>query len=249
MANVPIILGVARPAKRVAGKKKGSGAGNTGSASSSKPLSAEERAKVFERDDFTCKCCGFKSKKYQEVLFLNGDTTDKSGKNLATVCIFCHQCFHLDQVSIMRSGVLLWLPEIKQARLHHIARAIYVARISQGPAADAARKSLDALMERREEVKRRIGIDDPYILSMVLRDYLSPGAYKARRKKLEGIRLFPLDRRIIREAELEFNQFPQILAYWRSKDGPFGGKTPNNWISIYQNLAREYEEIQGKNAA
>ena len=136
----------------------------------------------------------------------------------------------------MRSGVLIWLPEIEQHELHHIARSIYVARISQGPVAEAARKSLDVIMSRREEAKKRISTDDPYILSTLLRDYLGTKSYNQRMSKLNGVRLFPLDRRIIKEADLEFNQFPQILAYWRSKDGPFGGKAPPQWISIYQDF-------------
>lgn len=100
--------------------------------------------------------------------------------------------------------------------------------------ADAARKTLDILMARREEVKSRLGTDDPFILSSVLQDYLGDKHYYFRDKKLNGVKLFPLDRRIIKEADLEFNQFPQILAYWRSKNGPFGGKTPPQWISIYK---------------
>ena len=196
----------------------------------------ELKKKIFERDDYTCVCCGFKAKKYQEILFYNQNDQDFTESNLATCCIFCLQCFDLEKVSEMRSGVLIWLPEVEQAKLHHIARAIYVARISQGPAADAARKVLDILMQRRKIVKERIGTDDPYILATVLRDFLGPGHYKNRKDKLEGVRLFPLDRRIIKESDLEFNQFPQILAYWRSKDGPFGGKPPPQWISIYQKL-------------
>ena len=139
----------------------------------------------------------------------------------------------------MRSGILIWLPEIPQAELHHIARALYVARISQGPMADAARRALETLTKRREDVKSRLGTDDPYILASVLRDYISNGAYNNRAAKLDGIRLFPQDRRIIREADLEFNQFPQILAYWRSKDGPFGGKLPKNWVDVYRGLELE----------
>ena len=138
----------------------------------------------------------------------------------------------------MRSGMLIWLPEIAQADLHHIARAIYVARISQGPVAEASRAALDAIMARRNEAKRRISTDDPSILSTVLRDYMGAGHYQRRAKKLEGLRLFPLDRRIIKEADLEFNQFPQILAFWRSKDGPFGGKVPTQWISIYHDVVK-----------
>tara|TARA_B100001989_G_C24541461_1_gene467829 strand:- start:1634 stop:2347 length:714 start_codon:yes stop_codon:yes gene_type:complete len=224
---------------RLSGKKIKSGAGKSGSTSSHKgkaSLSKEDKNKIFEKDNYTCHCCGFKSKKYQDVLFLNGDKTDTSEQNLKTTCIFCHQCFHLDEVSTMRSGVLLWLPEIKQSDLHHIARAIYVARISQGPIADAARKALDSLMKRRDVIRERIGTDDPYILATVLQDYLNDNHYEQRENKLDGIRLFPLDRRIIKEADLEFNQFPQMLAYWRSKDGPFGGKTPQKWFDIYHRI-------------
>ncbi len=235
MGNYPLSLGIARPTG--GSPKKRSGAGKTGSSSvEGKKLDKETKQKIFERDDFTCQCCGFVSKKYQEVLFKNSNKNDTSDGNLLTVCIFCHQCFHLENVSGMKSGVLIWLPEVEQTTLHHIARSIYVARISQGPVAEAARKSLDILRGRREEVIKRIHTDDPYILATVLKDYLSPKHYAERVKKLEGIRLFPLDRRIIKEADLEFNQFPQILAYWRSKDGPFGGKTPPQWISIYQEL-------------
>lgn len=225
MALTEISLGISRPTSK---KVK--------TASSSEKVDNELKQKIFERDGHSCQCCGFTSKKYQEVHHVNGDVYDHSEKNLKTICIFCHQCFNLDKVSDMRSGALIWLPEIEQAELHHIARSIYVARISQGPVAEAARKSLDIIMSRREEAKNRISTDDPYILSTVMRDYLSAKSYKDRMVKLKGIRLFPLDRRIIKEADLEFNQFPQILAYWRSKDGPFGGKAPPQWISIYQNL-------------
>ena len=235
MELLSISLGLSRTSGKAAQIK--SGASSTGSASSATgDIPKEKKQKIFTRDDNTCQCCGFQSKKYQEVLAVNGNINDQSDQNLKTTCIFCHQCFNLDKVNVMRSGVLLWLPEIKQADLHHIARAIYVARISQGPVADAARASLDALMARREAVKARIGTDDPYILATVLKDYLTNNHYAQRDKKIDGIRLFPLDRRIIKEADLEFNQFPQILAYWRSKDGPFGGKTPQKWFDIYHQI-------------
>jgi intracellular multiplication protein IcmJ len=238
MNSYPVTLGVSRLEVRKtsasATKEIKSGAVQSGSV-----LSSDLRQKIFDRDSNTCQCCGFTSKKYQEVHHKDMNPHNHEEQNLVTMCIFCHQCFQLDRVSTMRSGVLIWMPEIEQTVLHHIARAIYVARISQGPIAEAARKSLDVIMARRDEVKRRIQTDDPYILSTVLQDYLSAGAYKARSKKLEGVRLFPLDRRIIKEADLEFNQFPQILAYWRSKDGPFGGKAPSKWVSIYQNVLKQ----------
>jgi intracellular multiplication protein IcmJ len=168
------------------------------------------------------------------VHYLDNDKRNLHLENLATTCIFCHQCFNIDQVVKMRSGVLVWLPEIDQADLHHIARAIYIGRISQGAMAEAARKSLDTITARRAEARQRIGTDDPYVLSAVLRDFLTQRHYADRDAKLKGIRLFPLDRRIIKEADLEFNQFPQILAYWRSKDGPYGKHAPVTWGQSYK---------------
>ncbi len=237
-ANTKLYLGIARPEQPAASGQTKSRAGSPGSAALStyKKLTPELRQKIFERDAFTCHYCGFHAKKYQEIHHLDHNHGNHAEKNLVTACLFCHQCFNLETVTAMKSGALVWLPEIEQADLHHIARAIYVARISQGPIADAARKAYDVLMSRREDAKKRLGTDNPQILATVLKDYLGPAHYAARHKKLAGVKLLPIDRRIVKEADLEFNQFPQILAYWRSKDGPFGGKNPPQWTAIYQQL-------------
>lgn len=236
MKLLPIKLGVARPIGKAKAIKTGAPKQGSGS---SVGIPKELKAKIHQRDDNCCRFCGFQSKKYQNITFLNSNTGDMRPQNMATSCIFCHQCMNLQDVSIMRSGVLIWLPELTQAQLHHIARAIYVARISQGAIAEAARKSLDTLMGRRESAKERLDTDDPYILSLVMKDYLTDKQYHLSRPKLDGIRLFPLDRRIVKESDLEFNQFPQILAYWRSKDGPFGGKTPQQWVGLYHDMRQK----------
>lgn len=200
------------------------------------------RSKVLQRDDYACRYCGFQSRKYQEVNFI-GKTDSGNAKGLAygpddyaTACTFCYQCFHIERIDRMQSGAVIWLPEIGQAALHHVCRAIYVARISQGPMADAARDGMEALLSRKEEAKNRLGTDSPKILSTVLQDFLEAGEYKNRLVKLKNFRIMPLDRRIIKEGDLEFNQFPQILAYWRSKDGPFGELPPRKWVKVFYDI-------------
>lgn len=225
MSDQSIILGIARKP------------GNTPSDSS--PLNPEIRQKIFERDNHTCHFCGFKAQKYQDIHFIDQNPDNTRTDNMVTSCFYCAQCFDLEKAAQMKSGVLVWMPEIEQADLSHLARAIYVARISQGTMAESARGALETLMARREEAIARIGTDDPYIMATVMRDFLGPRQYAQRGQKLDGLRLFPLDRRIIKEGELEFNQFPQILAYWRSKDGPFGGKTPNNWKFLYADIMKQ----------
>ncbi|PZO88808.1 MAG: type IV secretion protein DotN [Micavibrio aeruginosavorus] len=224
MKLIPITLGIVRSP------------GNAQNAERNALALQELRPKILERDDHTCRYCGFKSQKYQEVHFLNGNMDDMRPDNLVTACVFCQQCFDLEKTSQMNSGVLVWLPEIEQYQLSHIARAIYVARISQGSTADAARSALETIMARREDAKARLATDDPLFLAAVLRDFLGPKHYAARNEKLAGIRLFPLDRRNISEGDLKFNQFPQILAYWRSKDGAFGDRPPSQWKTLYAKM-------------
>lgn len=192
------------------------------------------KAQIFERDNHTCSCCGFEAEKYQELFHKDGDKKNYAEDNLITMCIFCHQVFHLEEAAAMRSGVLVWLPEVGQAALHHIMRAVYVARVTQGPMADAARSALELLMNRREEAKKRIGTDDPAVLARIFLEFMEEGEYNVREQKIDGLRLLPLDRRIIHEGDLDFNQFPQILAYWRSKKGPFGATMPASWPSLLE---------------
>jgi intracellular multiplication protein IcmJ len=229
VAFLPITLGLADASGKAGGVSAGSSAMGL-------EVSDEIRTKVFERDNHTCQYCGFSARKYQVVRAKGEKANPENASDLVTSCIFCDQCYAVERVATMKSGVLVWLPEIDQAMLHHVARAIYVARISQGGVADAARRALEVITSRREEAKNRIKTDDPAVLSMVLRDYIDPRAYKNRSAKLEGVRLFPLDRRIISEGDLEFNQFPQILAYWRSKDGPFGAYQPAQWLEDFKSV-------------
>ena len=178
---------------------------------------------VWGRDNSVCRYCGFRSEKYQAIV---GPHDAVTNSQLHCACIMCAQVMALDEVPVMRSGVLIYLPEIGQAELHVFARLIYYCRISQGPAAAIARALLDHLMWRREGAREQFGTDDPFHLVARLRRCDTTSEYRALLEEAKDIRLFPLDRRIIKEANLEFNQFPQILAFWRSKNGPFGGLPP-----------------------
>ncbi len=192
------------------------------------------KSQVLERDDYTCRYCGFKAKRYQEIQFRDGNFRNQTDDNTATACIFCYQCMNLDRAAAMNSGLLIWCPEIDQPTLHHIARGIYVARRTQGPIADAARGALAALTKRKDDAVQRLGTDSPKLLAAVMRDLLDGKSYQRREQKLEGIRLLPLDRRIIKEDDMEFDQFQQIVAFWRSRYGPFGSLLPPTWPQLLQ---------------
>jgi len=174
---------------------------------------------VARRANHVCRYCGLSSHKYQQAV---GPFDAVTNSQARCACMMCAQVMALDRATDMRSGVLIHLPEIGQAQLNALMRIIYVCRISQGSNADLARASLAQLMARREMARARFGGDDPATPTAALADAPDRAAYDAVLGRARDLRLMPLDRRVIREADLEFNQFPQSLAYWRSKAGPFG---------------------------
>lgn len=182
-------------------------------------INSDIKKVVFKRDQHICRFCGLHSNKYHAVV--NPENNWRNLDTILTACIFCQQCFLLDSVSQMRSGVLIFFPDYTQVELNRLAMEIYIARISQ-PRGDEARWCLDNLLNRRAAATSALGTDSPAELACLIRNAQGSNDKRAElSKRTVNIRLLPLDRRIIREADLEFNQFPQILAYWRSKGGPF----------------------------
>ena len=183
-------------------------------------LSEEFKQRMRARDFHICHFCGFPSRKYQELLVHNGQ--EWHPESVKTACIFCAQCSTLDWVGKMRSGMIIYLPELTQNELNRLLKVIYVLRISQSELSTRANSLLTHLTKRRNRAKEIIS-DDPLQVAIELKNCKTADSYTRLQKKLKDIRLFSLDRRIIQEDDLEYNQFPQILAYWRSKQGPFGG--------------------------
>lgn len=223
MSLLPITLGVRQsPDAQASGGKR-------------KTLKKDQlkalHAKVLERDHFTCRYCGFASKQFQRVIPKDWAASGQEEAELVTACVFCEQCFALESVAPMGSGVLIWLPDISQAALHHIMRAIYAAR-AHGDAMPekirtCAQRAFDVILHARGEAKRRIGTDDPAALASVFLESIDAGTYAKRGHKLAGIRLMPLDRRLSLSSDAD--QFPRMATYWISPDGPFGQYAPEKW--------------------
>ena len=207
-------------------------------ASSSTGLPAPTRSKVFARDGFSCVYCGFRSQRFQEIRPLNPDGEARPGRadDWVTACHMCDQCLSLERAGMMGEGILIWLPEMTQAQLNHTMRALYIAKSTEGEVAEAARRGLDALKARRDEAKRRLGTDDPMILAATFGDQISADVYHERGEKLEGIRFMSLDRKLQRTPSGEVDRFPDMLAYWKSKDGPFGASPPSSWKTLLERL-------------
>jgi intracellular multiplication protein IcmJ len=201
------------------------------------------KAAVWRRDGDACRLCGFRSARHQEVLVLGRNARDPG--QMITICPLCHQCLHLGEVVAMRSGLLIWLPELAQAELHRVAIEIYVTMLTRA-GRPRAQRLLEALLARREGARERLGSDDPAALVARLRAGEPPDPALA-----DGLRLLPLDRRILRTDELEFNQFPQMLAFWRSPQGPYGAGRAGAanalaWLALAESVLWPVDQAAGR---
>ena len=216
MSFLPLTLGV--------GRASDAGGGGV------KPPSKSEVEKILKRDDFTCRFCGFRAVQYQRII--------ATPEGPVTGCSFCEQVVGLERAGLMGGGILIWLPEITQAELNHILRAIYVAHTFEGSeTAESATRALDALTSRRAEVKKRLGSDDPFLLATVLQENMNKAEYAAAHTKLEGVRLLVPDKHMVQGRHGDFNGFPQIVQFWRSADGPFAQLPQAEWQTLFAKIA------------
>ncbi len=197
--------------------------------------------KALWRDDYTCRCCGFHAGRFQKVIPAGQDIG--ADEDFITVCLFCEESLTLEKTGLAGAGVLIWLPELSQSELNHVMRAIYVVREENHSLAAVARQVYDALMARRTEAKKRLGSDDPLLLATVLYESLSDAEYESRKTKLEGIRLLPLDRMIVRTRHGDVNQFADMVNYWRSGEGPFGKLPVDSWTALFDSVKAKTSSI------
>lgn len=240
MSLLPITLGV----KRNLGAQQ---SGAAGKPKRRKPISKSELSKLIqqtlEKDSYTCCYCGFQAKQFQKAIPKDWAVNDPRDSEMVTACIFCEQCFALETVGPMASGTLIWLPEISQATLHHIMRAVYASRAQMDIAPEniknCADRTFEVLFNRRGEAKRRIGTDDPMVLAAALLENVNEETFHKREEKFSGIRLLPLDKRMIPSNTGKDNdQFPRIIEYWVSDEGPLGNMPPANWEGLQLGITK-----------
>jgi intracellular multiplication protein IcmJ len=180
------------------------------------------RDSVLHRDDFTCRFCGFRALKWQEIHHRDDDHANNKPANLVTACCFCHQCHHLGLAGVKRRGTIIWCPEIGQADLHHICRAIFVAVANGGAQENAARSLYNALLARSTEIEQALGniFSNPAAIGQGFLE-MSDAQYAQRGKALEGVRLLP-----------RMQAFGEQIAFWQQEPAVFGAIAEADWPRI-----------------
>jgi intracellular multiplication protein IcmJ len=203
----------------------------------------KQMVKILERDAYACRCCGFQSKKFQNVVSSNllPNQDDVDGEFI-TVCSFCELTMTMERAGITGSGYIIWLPELNQAQLNHVMRSLYIAKRSDDEKLkNAAIRTIDVLTLRRSEAKKRLGTDDPLIFATACHELVSLDQYKNRKSKLEGLRFLPFDRHFVRQKGKEIDVFNRMVEYWTSFEGPYAKLPVSEWTKLFEEVFSQVE--------
>lgn len=162
MALLPIILSAQRGNWRLYQSRKRN------------PKFLEIKKKILQRDQYTCRYCGFMSKEYQEVVNIDQNYKNNSGANMATACGFCAQCFFLDSLGNdnQSGGNVIYLPEITQAALNNFCRVLYCSLDKESIYKGKLQSVYMSLKDRSNDVVNCFGPDssEPRIFGQGLLD-------------------------------------------------------------------------------
>lgn len=181
------------------------------------------RPKVLERDDHTCRFCGFRSDRYQEVHHRNDDHHDQDPDNLLTVCPLCHLCHHIGYAGAGNHATLIYFGRdagLGQADLNQLVRALWIAKHSGSRELSLlAINLISRLMKGGVGSHRLLGSSDPAMLGDFLVN-LPEEQYARRHEYLRGVLLMPYE-----------PSFEKPLAHWVKMAAQQGFK-PDDWVGF-----------------
>lgn len=158
---------------------------------------AKLRQDILQRDNYTCRYCGFKSARYQELHQLDSDPENCTKENLVTACNLCRQVFHLGACAMKGSGFLTVVPELTQTEVNHIARAIYVNEFLGGQDIKDKLESLTSIFRYRGSDTLKQVFDGEVLTVLTLAETLASKSlltdeeFANRAETFSAFRLFP----------------------------------------------------------
>lgn len=131
--------------------------------------------RIFERDAYTCRYCGFQAKEYQEVANLDGNYANNKLSNMTTACCFCTQCLFLQATGLdeMSGGQLIYLPEVSQADLNSFCHVLFCAMGNNTGYQESAQSIYRSLKFRSQIIENKFGsgTSNPNVMGQLVIEY------------------------------------------------------------------------------
>lgn len=111
--------------------------------------------KVWARDHYRCQFCGFQSKRYQEIINVDGNYRNNAASNLATACTLCAHGLFLGAQGLGHH--IIFMPDISQTQISHITRVLFCAMESKSQFTETAKVLYRNMRKYTEPVEEIFG--------------------------------------------------------------------------------------------
>lgn len=156
---------------------------------------AQFEQRVLERDNHTCRFCGFEAQSSFHVLNVDGNYRNNKLSNMATVCPLCAQCQFLDGIGLpdFPGGVLIYAPELSQNELNSMAHVLFQSIYLDDESASQSKNIYRTLRLRGQLVEKQLGEDlsNPTVYARMLIDADRKQAKVFNEKVSKSVRLLP----------------------------------------------------------
>jgi intracellular multiplication protein IcmJ len=164
------------------------------SARKSDPRFNSFEQKIFQRDKYTCRFCGFQAKLFQDIVNLDGNYSNNKTENMVTSCCFCAQCCFIESVGVggYGGGTLIYLPEMNQSELNSLCHVLFCAITNDTGYKNSAQTIYRSFKFRSNVVEEKYGegTSDPSIFGHLLIDS-GPISSDKDARIFDSIRLLP----------------------------------------------------------
>ena len=161
----------------------------------SDPAFFKVRDKVFRKDKYTCRFCGFQAREHQDVINLDCNYRNNKLSNMATACCFCAQCFFLEEIGHagFGGGKLVYIPEMTQVELNAFCHVTFCAITNGTNYRDISQTIYRSLKFRSQPIEDKFGIgaSTPRVFAQILLEYEGEKAQELRNELLNDFKILP----------------------------------------------------------
>lgn len=111
--------------------------------------------KIWQRDQYRCQYCGFQSKRFQEIVNIDGNYQNNTAGNLTTACGLCAHCLFLGAQGLGHKVV--FCPDITQVQISQMTRVLFCATESGSEFSETAKVLYRNMLKWAEPIEEMFG--------------------------------------------------------------------------------------------
>lgn len=111
--------------------------------------------KIWQRDQYRCQFCGFQSKRFQEIVNVDGNYRNNVASNLTTACGLCAHCLFMGAQGLGHK--IIFCPQMTQVQISQVTRVLFCATDSGTEMSETAKALYRNMLKWTDPIEEIFG--------------------------------------------------------------------------------------------